>query len=88
MERVKSSSITALDRSRPPHSCSQAQKSSGVSTTRACLRVHDFFFSGCPVEMKISLVLLIFSTVDIGISGSVKVTVRVSLLCLLSKVKG
>ena len=45
-------------------------------------------FSGCPVEMKILLVSLIFSTVDIGISGSVKVTVRVSLLCLLSKVKG
>ena len=27
------------------------------------------FFSGCPVVMKISLVSLIFSIVDIGISG-------------------
>ena len=43
MVLVKWSSITALDRSETPHSCSRAQKSSAVSTTRECLRVHDFF---------------------------------------------
>ena len=87
MELVKSSSIIALDSSRAPHSCSHAQKSSDVSTTRACLRVQDSI-SGCPAEMKILLVSLIFSIAVIGISGFVKATVLVSLLCLLSKVKG
>ena len=87
MEPVKSSPITALDRSKTLHSCSHAQKSSDVSTTRASLRVWDFF-SGCPVQMKILLVSLKFSIAVIGISGFVKATVLVSLLCLLSKVKG